>query len=378
MKIALIGPSYPSRGGISHYTTLLYQHLKGRHNVRFFSFKRQYPQWLFPGKTDIDPSKENISTSGAERTLDSINPISWVITARKIIQFAPDIVIFPWWVSFWAPQFLIISIIVKQFCRAKILFICHNVVAHESMFFDKLLTGMVLRQGDFFVVHSGEDKQNLLQVIPCANVKKNVHPTYDVFKMSPQKPTALNPKLGLKGHVLLFFGFVRDYKGLKYLIEAMPEILKEVPATLMIVGEFWKDKAKYLDLIQAHAIEDHVVIVDEYVPNESVEEYFNSADVVVQPYVSATGSGVVQIAFGFNKPVIATNVGCLPEVVRDGETGYLVDPGSSSQIAEAVIKFCKENNGPVFVKNIEKEKYRFSWDRLVDVIESFILEMVNH
>ncbi|MBC2716529.1 MAG: glycosyltransferase [Desulfobacteraceae bacterium] len=372
MKFVLIGPSYPFRGGIAHYTTLLNQYLQNRHDVRFFSFKRQYPQWLFPGKTDIDPSKENISSPGTERIIDSINPLSWVIAARKIIQSDPDIVIFPWWVSFWAPQFLFISLIVKQFCRAKILFICHNVVAHESMFFDKLLTGMVFRQGDFFVVHSGEDKRNLLQMIPGANVKKNVHPIYDVFKISTQKLKARNKKSGLTGHVLLFFGFVREYKGLKYLFEAMPEILKDMPATLMVVGEFWKDKTKYLDLIKSLAIEDHVVIVDEYIPNESVGEYFSAADVVVQPYVSATGSGVVQIAFGFNKPVIATNVGCLPEVVRDGETGYLIAPRSPSEIAEAVIKFFKENNGPVFSENIKKEKYRFSWDRLVDVIESFI------
>ena len=371
MKIALIGPAYPFRGGIAHYTKLLYESIQNRHEVRFFSFKRQYPKWLFPSKTDLDPSKENIKTRGAERIIDSVNPFSWVLTARKIIHFNPDILIFPWWVSFWAPQFLIIALIVKQFCPTKILFICHNVVAHESRFFDKFLTGKVLKLGDFFIVHSEEDRKNLFDIMPDANVKKNVHPTYEVFNISNSNEKLIDLKPKLNGRILLFFGFVREYKGLKYLIEAMPEILEQMPATLMIIGEFWKDKKEYLGLINALQINNYVVIVDEYVPNECVGKYFRAADLVVQPYVSATGSGVVQVAFSFNKPVIATTVGCLPEVVKDGETGYLISPGSSSEIATAVIKFFKENHAPVFSENIKKEKYMFSWDCLVDVIESF-------
>jgi len=172
--------------------------------------------------------------------------------------------------------------------------------------------------------------------------------------------------------VILFFGFVREYKGLKYLIAAMPEILTKIPATLLIVGEFWKDKAVYLKMIDDLGIGAHVKIVDAYVPNEDVDQYFNAADLVVQPYVSATGSGVVQMAFGFNKPVVATAVGSLPEIVEDGKTGFVVPPADPFAIARAVIRFFDENKAVTFGENIKNQQYRFSWDHLVDGIETLL------
>jgi glycosyltransferase involved in cell wall biosynthesis len=170
--------------------------------------------------------------------------------------------------------------------------------------------------------------------------------------------------------VLLFFGFVREYKGLRYLLEALPDVLKTVNVTLLVVGEFWKDKAVYLNLIRELNVEEHVIVIDDYVPNEEVGLYFSAADLVIQPYVSATGSGIVQIAFGFEKPVIATRVGSLPEVVRDGSTGYLVSPAESTELAEAIIRFFQENRAAEFVANIQQEHYKFSWERLVNMLEA--------
>jgi glycosyltransferase involved in cell wall biosynthesis len=371
MKICLIGPTYPFRGGISHYTTLLYRHLKKRHDTRFFSFKRQYPEWLFPGRTDIDPSQTHIKEEGDQKILDSLNPISWLRVACKIIKLNPDLLIIPWWVSFWTLQFWTISLLVKVFSKSQILFLCHNVVEHESKWIDKIATIFVLKNGDYFIVHSNEDQQNLLSMFPKAKLRKSFHPTYDIFNFGDFDPDTVKKKYEIESNIILFFGFVREYKGLKYLIKALSEVLTKINVTLLIVGEFWKDKDEYLHLINTLGIKDKIVIIDDYVPNEDVGLYFSAADLVVQPYVSATGSGIIQIAFGFGKPVIATKVGCLSEVVEDGKTGYLVPPESPHELAEAIVKYFSEGNVEIFDKNVKKENYKFSWDRMVNIIESF-------
>lgn len=372
MKIALIGPTYPFRGGIAHYTTLLYRHLKNRHEVRFFAFERQYPGWLFPGKSDRDPSLAPILEPGAERTIDSMNPATWLRTAREIVRSRCDTVILPWWVSFWAPQFLTIVVYVKKHSNAKILFICHNVVAHESKAYDRLLTRWVLKSGDGYLVHSSEDENNLRVILRDSRICRRFHPTYDAFDSIVIGDTSCRVALGVTGKVLLFFGFVREYKGLKYLLAAMPKILAEISVTLLVVGEFWKDKDVYIKMIEEMGIERQVRIVDQYVPNEDVGRYFCAADLVVQPYVSATGSGVVQMAFGFNKPVVATAVGSLSEIVEDGETGFVVPPEDSSVISEAVIQFFKDEKASIFKNNIQNSRDRFSWDNLVDGLESLL------
>ncbi len=372
MKIALIGPTHPFRGGISHYTTLLYRNLKSRHEVRFFSFKRQYPRWLFPGKSDIDPSKAHIRVAGVERMIDSVNPVTWFRTAQEMIRYDGDLLILPWWVSFWAPQFLVMAWLVKRRSNARILFICHNVVSHESTVLDKLMTRLVLKTGDLFLVHSDEDRNNLLKMMPGAKVCKRFHPSYDVFQMSGFDREACRKQLGVSGNVLLFFGFVREYKGLKYLLAALPRIMEQVPVTLLVVGEFWKDKMMYLDMIREMGIEDRVQVIDEYIPNEDVGLYFCAADLVVQPYVSATGSGVVQVAYGFERPVVATDVGSLPEIVENGRTGYIVPPAKPEAIADAVIAFFKEERAESFCENIRAMQYRFSWEHLVDGIEELV------
>ena len=365
----MIGPTYPFRGGISHYTTLLYRCLRRRHEVQFFAFKRQYPQWLFPGKTDIDPSQTHIHENGAQRILDSMHPVSWFRVASRIIRSNPDLLIIPWWVSFWAPQFWTISFFVKVASKTKILFLCHNVVEHESNWVNKILTRSVLSHGDLFIVHSEEDKKNLLGMYNGANLRKCFHPTYDVFNQSEFDTIRYKEQLGIEGNIVLFFGFVREYKGLKDLLQSLPEVLQKVKVTLLVVGEFWKDKDMYMRLINKLGIKESTMLIDRYIPNEEVGIYFSMADLVVQPYISATGSGVIQTAFAFNKPVVATKVGSLPEIINNGKTGYLVSPKAPHELANAIIKFFSEGNTQLFRMDIEKEKYKFSWDRMVATIE---------
>ncbi len=370
MKVSMIGPSYPFRGGISHYTTLLYRSLKKTHDTKFYAFKRQYPKWLFPGHTDRDNSATVIKECDVENILDSLNPFSWLMVFLKIKKEGSELVIFPWWVSFWAPQFWTIATLVKTFTQAKILFICHNVVEHESRMVDKACTKVVLKKGDYFIVHSGEDLENLKKILPDANVKQSFHPTYEVFHSQVITKEDARRELGVEGNTMLFFGFVRPYKGLHYLIEAMPMITKHIDVTLLIVGEFWKGEEEYRKQIEDLGVGENIKIINKYVPNEEVGLYFAASDIVVLPYISATGSGIVQASFGCNKPVISTNVGCLPEVIDDTRTGYLVPTRDPQAIANAVFSFYKEGKEEEFVNNIMKEKEKFSWDRMVKVIES--------
>lgn len=184
MKISIIGPSYPFRGGIAHYMTLLFKELAQHHEVRFFAFRRQYPTWLYPGKTDKDTSKTAIKDEHIEIVLDSMNPFSWFAVFSRIQKSQPDILIIPWWTAFWTPQFWTIAKLCKMFTKVKILFICHNAVEHEANFITKILTKIVLKNGDYFIVHSNDDLKYLNHILPNTKVFKSFHPTYEVFKQN--------------------------------------------------------------------------------------------------------------------------------------------------------------------------------------------------
>jgi len=372
MRIDLIGPSYPYRGGISYYTTLLHKNLKKKHQTHFYSFKRQYPKFLFPGKTDKDYSDFSLRDSDSKPILDSLNPFTWIKTALYIIKDNPDLTIIPWWVIFWTPQFLTIILILKIFSKTKLLFICHNVIEHESNCMKTFLSKVVLSRGDNFIVHSSIEKKRLINLIGEKAIIQTYHPSYDVFNTKRIEKNKAKKELGIKNKkTILFFGFIREYKGLKYLLEAMPLILKKIDLQLLIAGEFWDDKIPYLELINSLKIEKNVTIFDKYIPNEEIPYYFYASDIVILPYTTVTGSGLVQLAYGFNKPVIATNIGALSEIVINKKTGFLVKPKNSLEIANCITDYYQNYNDIDIKKDIEKENYRFSWDILINKIESF-------
>lgn len=375
-KIVIIGPAYPFRGGISHYNTLLYRALKRTHDVVFFSFKRQYPEWLFPGQSDREPDTLTTKEPDIEYLLDSLNPLTWFGLFFRIMRERPHLLIIPWWTAFWAPQFFTLTFMIRCFTRIKILFICHNVTPHDSALLHRLSSFFVLINGHYYIVQSEDDRRILSDLIkkPLSSIIKNYHPTYEFFNLEHINRDESRDKLGLKGTVLLFFGLIRKYKGLIYLIKALPSILSVVDVTLLIAGEFWEDKDEYMDLIKRLGIKEHVKIIDAYIPNEEVQIYFSAADICIMPYISATGSGVAQIAYGFNLPLIATSVGCLKEIVEDGITGFLVSPRDPDELAKKVIETIKGDLIPEFRKNIAKIKDRFSWDGLVKKIETILSE----
>jgi glycosyltransferase involved in cell wall biosynthesis len=368
MNIVIVGTAYPLRGGIAHYNALLYKHLSKRHNVAIVTFSRQYPSILFPGKTqDEQGGIENALPT--EQLIDSINPFTWYTTAKAIARKKPDLLIFKYWLPFFGPCFGTISRLVRRWTGTKVLFICDNVVPHEKRFGDRAFTQYAFRPVDAFIVMSAAVEKDLNSFWPGSRCALVPHPVYEIFGSSVPKDKARAELDIADEHVILFFGYVRRYKGLHILLDAMPAILKSVNLKLMVVGEFYEDEQKYRNQITANGIEKNVVVHSDYVPNEEVSKYFSAADVVVLPYVSATQSGIVQIAYQFDKPVIATDVGGLSEVVLNGRTGFIVKPEAPGAVAEAVVRFYKEGREAEFVRNVQEEKKKYSWDNIVQAIE---------
>jgi len=368
MKIIIVGPVYPLRGGIAHYIALLAAHLRQRHEVEIVSFKRQYPKLLFPGKTQEEKGGAAPPVR-SEALIDSVNPINWIGVALKIRRRRPDLVVFKYWLPFFAPCFGTIAAIARWQANTKVLCICDNIIPHERRLGDRLTTRYFFRFVDYFIVQSSVVEKELKQFVPNARYQKVSHPIYEIFGDAVGKEEARR-KLGITAErMILFFGYVRPYKGLPILLEAMPSILKEIDLLLYVVGEFYEREEKYTHQIKRLCIEKNVRIIPDYVPNEQVALFFSACDIVVLPYVSATQSGIVQIAYQFDKPVIATDVGGLAEVVLDAATGFIVPAKDSEALARAVVKFYTEKKEQEFVENVRRQKAAYSWERLIHAIE---------
>lgn len=369
MKICLLGPSYPYRGGIAHYMTLLARELRRRHHVVFFGFTRQYPQWLYPGQTDRDPSQAAL-TDEYIRVLDSLNPWTWMQTARRICREQPRLLILPWWTSFWTPAFWTVSSWVKRASATTVVFICHNVIEHETNLIKQFCTQLVLQTGDAFIVHSTQDRASLATMCPGRPIYQAFHPSYAELAPTRLARQEARRKLNVGEKVLLFFGFVRPYKGLEYAIRSLPLILPKHHVTLIVAGEIWSGRREIKKLISQLGLEAHVRIEDRYIANEEIGLYFSAADLLLLPYLSATQSGIAQIAYAQEVPVVATRVGGLLDVVTDGQTGYLVEPASPTAIAEAVIDFFDHHRGDYMVEQIKRQRSRFTWAPIVQAIEA--------
>ncbi len=380
MRIAVVGPTYPYRGGIAHYTTLLVYHLRAAgHTTRFYSFTRQYPRWLFPGKTDRDPSTAALRVE-CEYVLDPVNPLTWWRLCHNLRRDDPEVVLLQWWVPYWTPSMTVIGRWLKRNTRSKIVFVCHNVLPHEGGgFLDRRLAMTVLRSGDAFIVHSEQDKHYLRALLPDAAIYKAHLPTYEpIAQLTGDRgsdPYADDRAvLGVPANrpVVLFFGFVRPYKGLEYLVQALPLVLREQPVHLLVVGEFWTAPEFYERYAAQFGVQNAMTLVNRYVPNEELHTYFNLAEVVVLPYVSATQSAVAQLAFGAGKAVITTRVGGLPEIVQDGVTGLIVPPQDSAALAAAIVRFIREGLRVPFERNVQAANTArtYGWQHLVATLEA--------
>ncbi|MCX6333639.1 MAG: glycosyltransferase [Bacteroidia bacterium] len=371
MRILILGTAHPYRGGLAAYNERLASQLISEgHNVEVFTFTLQYPGFLFPGKTQYtgSPAPANMKIV---RMLNSINPFNWIRSGCRIRKMKPDILLIKYWNPFMSPCFGTISRIAKRNRSGNTRVICifDNVIPHEKSIIDKTLTKYFIRSIDGAVIMSrnvGEDLKMFRSDIP---VKFNPHPLFDNYGPAISRNEALQ-KLNLPGdnEYLLFFGFIRAYKGLDLLLDAFSDKrLRKRKLKLLIAGEFYDSDAPYKEQINKYGLGNDVFLFDRFIKEDEVSLFFSASDLVVQPYRSATQSGVTQIAYHFDKPMLVTNVGGLSEIVKGGKCGYVVNPDPKS-IADAIEDFFVNNRKESFNTGVNEEKAKFTWDKLTESI----------
>ena len=369
MRVALLGPTHPHRGGIAHYTTLLARAFAKSHDTHIISFKRLYPGLFFPGATQFDRSAEALLPPvEPEPLLDSINPLTWRRAGMRLRELAPDLLIVPWWHPFFGPSLGTVARLARVGDRPKRIFLIHNVEPHEPTPLDRWLGQYGLLAADAFVVHARAEAERLKSRVRGGPIRIHPHPTYEFFSERRPSRESARAAIGARGRVILFFGYVRPYKGLADLLEAVRLARGDAWDQLYVVGEFYEPRSRYEAALHDPALRGKVTVVDRYLPNEEVATYFAAADVVALPYRSATGSGIAQIAFGAGVPVIATRTGGLEDVVEDGVSGLLVPPSDPRALADAIEKFFGENLGPKLAEGVANARGRFSWNALRDAL----------
>ncbi len=378
MKLAFLGPAPPFRGGIVTYYGLLARALKERgHEVFWASFNRQYPGFLFPGTTQKGETAPWLDHPNTPRFVPW-SPWSWWRTARDIRAAGPRAVVIKYWLPFFAPGFWAVTALLRRWTDTRVIYLLDNVIPHEKYPLGMFLTRLALGNGHGFIAQSEQVRRDLFRTLPDtdpARVRTVPHPVYDFGRPGrPRKSRSeARAALGLAGeaHIVLFFGFIKPYKGVMHLIDAAGALRREFGDRLqvLIVGDIYGEKQPYLDRIAASGGEDIIKLIDGFVPDETVEDYFLAADLAVLPYVSATQSGIVQIAYHYDLPVVTTRVGGLPEVVLDGRTGFLVPPGDAAALAAAVTRFFREHKAAEFAAAVAGEKHKYSWDAMTGAIE---------
>jgi glycosyltransferase involved in cell wall biosynthesis len=376
VKAAILGPTYPHRGGIAHYTTLLARALHARHSLSIVSFRRLYPGFLFPGTTQFDASEDRIEPPvPPEAILDSVNPFTWARAGSRLRALDPDFLVVPWWHPFFGPSLGTAARGARRsHGRPVRIFLCHNVAPHEGTPVDRVLTAYGLGAADAFLVHARSEAEKLRELARGRPVRVHPHPSYEIFSREAPSREEARRALDLDGRVILFFGYVRPYKGLEDLLRALTLAAATSWDRLVVVGEFYDPPERYRPLLDHPAIRDRVRVVNRYVPNEEVARYFAAADVAALPYREATGSGIAQIAFGAGLPVIATRTGGLEEVVEEGVSGLLVPPRDPVALARGIERFFDEGMGERLRAGVRAGARRFGWEGLVTAIEELVAE----
>lgn len=372
MKIVILGTAYPYRGGLATFTERLARQFQDEgHEVEVITFTLQYPSFLFPGKTQYtnDPAPKDLHIT---RQLNSCNPFNWLRVGRMLRKQQPDLVICCYWMAFFAPMF---GTICRRLHQSKCIALVHNMFGHEKSILDKLFAPYFVHSQDAFVTLSDAVAKDIkgLNSKQQPQVAISPHPIYDHYgeRMSKEEACAalhLNPNK----KYLLFFGLVRAYKGLDLLLDALERIKDTQPdVQLLIAGEFYEDEDKYRQQIIRNGLEDRVILRNEFIPDADLRKYFGAADLIVQPYKSATQSGVTQVAFHFEKPILVTNVGGLGEIVHHGKMGYAVAP-DSQEIAECMEDYFAHNRQTAFTAYLQKEKVKYGWDRMTQAFLSLM------
>lgn len=373
MRIAILGTTWPFRGGLSAYNErIAVEYQRQGHEVEIYTFSLQYPSFLFPGKTQYssDSAPEGLTI---KQKVNSINPFNWIAVGNELKKKKFDLILVKFWLPFMAPCFGTILRIAKQNKHTKAVAILDNIIPHERRIGDKLFAQYFVNSVDGFVAMSQSVLTDLEQFTTTKPKAFCPHPLYDNFGKKLTKKEALN-KLGLdeNQHYMLFFGFIRDYKGLDLLLNAFADKrLKAMNLKLIVAGEFYNNSEQYFALETELGLKGSILWFNDFIPDKKVKDYFCGADLIVQPYKSATQSGVSQIAYHFEKPMLVTNVGGLAEIVPNGKVGYTVEP-NKEEIANAIYDFFENKRLHEFDENIIKEKEKYSWKRMTETIQSLL------
>ena len=370
-KVIIIGPAHPYRGGIANFNNSLADaFFKNGDDIEILSFKLQYPSFLFPGKTQFESSDppKNIKIKSI---INSINPFNWFNVAREINRKNPDFVIIRYWLPFMGPCLGSIARLLNK--KIKILAITDNIIPHEKRFGDFFLTKYFVSSCDAFVTLSASVLEDLTQFTKSKNKKFTPHPIYDTFGEKIDKSVAKkNLELNINDKYLLFFGFVRKYKGLDLMLHAMSDQrIKDLGIKLIVAGEFYDNIDFYLDLIKELDIDSNIILKSDFIDERDVKNYFCASDMITQTYRTATQSGVTQIAYHFERPMLVTDVGGLAEIVPHKKVGY-VTTQEPKIIADAIVDFYTNNRELDFEKNTKTEKLKFSWQNLIHTIEDLV------
>ena len=367
----LVGTAYPYRGGLAVYNERLAKCFQEEgYEVEIWTFTVQYPNFLFPGKTQYstEPAPEGLFI---RRELNSVNPFNWLKVGRRLRKAQADIVVMKFWIPYMAPSLGVVARMARKNKNTKVVSVIDNIIPHEKGVADKSLASFFLKSIDGCVAMSKSVLGDVERFHAVKSMAFCPHPLYDNFGMKVSREEALDfLHLDPQYRYMLFFGIIRDYKGLDLLLQAMgDERLKRMNVKLIVAGEFYNNSEQYHELERTLGLGDRLVWHSEFVPDSEVKYCFNAADIVVQPYKSATQSGVTQIAYHFEKPMLVTDVGGLKEIVPDGVVGYVteVDP---VQIADALVDFFGNDRKEAFERNIQVEKQKYSWGRMVDALVS--------
>ena len=376
--IKIIGPAYPYRGGIATTNERLAREFASMgFEVDLETFTLQYPSFLFPGKTQYN-TKQAPADLKIRRTINSVYPLNWIKVGKRIGGEKPDLVISRYWMPFLAPCLGTIAGIIRKNKHTIIICLADNIVPHEHRPGDRLLTNYFIQRIDGLIAMSKSVLTEALTFRKDLALGYCPHPIFDTYGEMLTFESA-KTKLGLDPNTryLLFFGFIRDYKGLDLLIRAFSdERLRKYPVKLLVAGEYYSSSEPYLTLIKELHLEEWIELRTDFIPDEEVNLYFSAADMVVQPYKSATQSGVTQIGYHFNKPMLVTNVGGLSEIIPDGVIGYVVEPESGA-IADALVDFYAHERMTYFETNIVEEKKKFSWSNMVKTFTSVYNQAID-
>ncbi len=366
LKIFIIGPAFPLRGGPAQFNENLCLELnKEGHDAQIISYKLQYPNFLFPGSSQFEKSGSAPLGIKIHTILNTINPFNWLMVARFIRKQKPDFILFRYWLPFFGPCLGTIGKLVKS--HTKVLALTDNIIPHEKRIGDHVFTKYFVKNCDGFIAMSKVVLNDLSIFTQNLNKAYSPHPMYENYG-DPISIDLARKKLNLNPHdkIILFFGLIRHYKGLDILLEALaaPEI-KNQGVKLLIAGEFYDDKNFYLQLIKKLKLQDHVIVHDKFIPNDEVRDYFCASNLVAQTYRNATNSGVTMVGYFYEKPMLVTNVGGLSEIVPNEVCGYVVE-NNCALISEKVVDFFANNRENEFVKNVKIEKKKYEWIEFIN------------